>query len=273
MHFDFHFSAIQILWTLTLAALLVLLVVLFGRDRARRFPCFTAAVATMAFRLIVNHMLLSRLPMVVASATYLVLVDLAQILSLLVVLELARRAFAGAKRRSWIVVTTILLAVAATVPVLWGPWPAWKTLSAASIGSALRLMQLFAQKTELFASTLAVLVGLLIVVAGRRFAAGWRSHAQQIAIGFSTASQLIAMHTTIHDQADYARVIGLLEKLTNANNALYVAVLVWWIVWLWIDEPGARSESVPAEASETTVLETPAASPDSATTPAETTGN
>ena len=42
MHFDFHFTAISVLWTLTFAALLVLLVVLMGRDRARRFPWFTA---------------------------------------------------------------------------------------------------------------------------------------------------------------------------------------------------------------------------------------
>ena len=47
MHFNFDFSATQILWTLTFAALLVLLVVLLGRDRARRFPWFTASIVMM----------------------------------------------------------------------------------------------------------------------------------------------------------------------------------------------------------------------------------
>ena len=41
MHFNFGFTTIQVLWTLTFAALLVLLVVLLGRDRARRYPWFT----------------------------------------------------------------------------------------------------------------------------------------------------------------------------------------------------------------------------------------
>ena len=48
MHFNFDFSTGQILWTLTFAALLVLLVVLLGRDRARRFPWFTASMVMMA---------------------------------------------------------------------------------------------------------------------------------------------------------------------------------------------------------------------------------
>ena len=41
MHFNFAFTAVQVLWTLTFAAHLVLLVVLLGRDRTRRFPWFT----------------------------------------------------------------------------------------------------------------------------------------------------------------------------------------------------------------------------------------
>ena len=27
-------------------------------------------------------------------------------------------------------------------------------------------------------------------------------------------------------------------KLLNTNSAIYVIVLIWWIVCLWIDEPG-----------------------------------
>ena len=45
---NFAFSARQILWTLTFAAQLVLLVVLLGRDRARRYPWFTAGVVILA---------------------------------------------------------------------------------------------------------------------------------------------------------------------------------------------------------------------------------
>jgi hypothetical protein len=52
MHFNFGFTAVQILWTLTFAALLVLLVVLLGRDRARRFPWFTASIVLLTLRLL-----------------------------------------------------------------------------------------------------------------------------------------------------------------------------------------------------------------------------
>ena len=41
--------------------------------------------------------------------------------------------------------------------------------------------------------------------------------------------------------AEYQRVVGLREKLFNANSVVYVLVLIWWIVCLWIDEPGTPS--------------------------------
>ena len=49
------------------------------------------------------------------------------------------------------------------------------------------------------------------------------------------------MHTTIHSQDDYKRVMDLMSSLNNANSMIYLVVLVWWIVCLWIDEPGAAA--------------------------------
>jgi hypothetical protein len=53
--------------------------------------------------------------------------------------------------------------------------------------------------------------------------------------------------------------MGLLEKLFNANSVVYVAVLVWWIVWLWMDEPGtAVAAEIPsAPAAEEALTEAP----------------
>lgn len=267
MHFNFHFTAVEVLWTLTFAALLVLLVVLLGRDRARRYPWFTAAMVMMALRLLASRLLFGRLPHVVSTEIFLGMADLAAILSLLVVVELARRAFAGASRIAWMTWTLVLLAVSGTVLALWGPWPSWKTLFAGSELSAMRLMQLFAQKAELLADLLLIELGIVIALFGRRFNTGWRSHTQQIAIGFSTASiaqlathtiwQEIVLHTTIRSQDVYARVIGLQDKLYNANSAIFLAVLVWWIVCLWIDEPGAQ-KSAEGDEQATVVGEEPA---------------
>ena len=57
MHPNFVFTARQILWTLTFAAQLVLLVVLLGRDRARRYPWFTFSIVLFALRLLAEVLL------------------------------------------------------------------------------------------------------------------------------------------------------------------------------------------------------------------------
>jgi len=56
-------------------------------------------------------------------------------------------------------------------------------------------------------------------------------------------------------------VLALGARLVNANKAVYVAVLVWWIVWLWLDEPGTKTEAVNA-APERVYLESPASATD-----------
>jgi hypothetical protein len=264
MHFNFDFSAGQILWTLTFAGVLVLLVVLLGRDRVRRFPWFTASIVMIALRMVASRLLSGRMPPITFSEIFLALSDVASIITILVVVEIARRAFKGAGRVAWIIWTVVLLAVSGVITVKWGPWPSWQTLTAGSTLSALRAMQLFAQKTDLLADALIIQLGLLVVLFGRRYGAGFRSHVQQIVIGLSTASmaqvavrliwQEIAMHTTIHAQAEYERVMALQGKFYNANNVVYLAVLLWWIAWLWIDEPGSAATAAgvsgsPAETS------------------------
>lgn len=249
MHFNL--STGDILWTLTFAAVLVLLVVMLGRDRARIFPCFTTSMVLIALRMLLARLLFPRLPQLTAAEIFLPMADLAAIVSLLVVVEIARRAFAGAGRRMWIGATVVLLAIGGAVMALWGAWPSFKTLFAASLISALRVMQLFAEKTELLANVLIILVGLLVVLFGRNFKAGWHSHTQQLAIGLSMASiaqltirgtvEHIAMNTTIHSQQDYSRLMGLRSSLNNADNILFIVVLLWWIACMWIDEPGTPS--------------------------------
>jgi flagellar biosynthesis protein FlhB len=257
MHLNFGFSAVQILWTLTFAALLVLLVVLLGRDRVRRFPWFTASMALMALRMVASRLLFGKMAPIVSNEIFLALAVVAALVALLVVVEMARRAFSSASRTAWITATLVLVAVGGVVLAAWGPWPSAKTLFAGSTLGVLRLMQLIAQKAETLADLLVIQLGILVVLFGRRFHAGWRSHVQQIVIGLSTAAmaqlavrgiwQVIALHTTIHSRADYVRVMALEEKLFNADSVVFLAALVWWIVCLWIDEPGSKAAGAPAE--------------------------
>jgi len=249
MHFNFDFSTAQVLWTLTFACLLVLLVVLLGRDQVRRFPWFTASIVMMGVLLLTTQLLLSRLPRFTGTEIFLGLSNLDVVVGLLVLVELARRSFRGAGKLAWTIGTLVVLAGGAAVLALWGQWPAWKTLTATSELATIRLMDLAVDKGILFSSVLTIELGLLITLLGRRFGAGWRSHAQQIAIGLSTASlaqlvlrgtlQAIGTHTHIRTQADYERIMDLRDKLIHANNVAYICVIVWWIASMWIDEPGA----------------------------------
>ena len=129
--------------------------------------------------------------------------------------------------------------------------------------ATLQLLQLIAQKTSLLVDVETIAVGLLIVLFGSWFKAGWSSHTQKIAIGLSTASitQLVVQGTwqsivrsAIANPAiaqsvpDRMRIMGLGEKLSNTNSTIYIAILIWWIVWLWRDEPGTGN---PPEAGST----------------------
>src|ERR1039458_8884884 len=196
MHPHFEFPVRQVLWTLTFAAQLVLLVVLLGRARARRYPCFTAGIALFTLQLMAEVLLAGRMAIIPLQEILLTLADLGVILALLVVVEVARRAFAGAQRFWWTVST----------------------------------------------------LGLLVVLFGRHFKAGWRSHTQMISIGLSAiaiswlAVQAVVQSIvkTAHPQSreEYERILDLIAKLLNASKLVFLVALVWWIVWLWLDEPG-----------------------------------
>ena len=265
MHFNFDFTTAQVLWTLTFAALLVLLVVLLGRDRVRLFPWFTASIALVTLRMLIGRLLYGRIAPIQMSTVFILLGVLGSLIGLLVLVEVARRAFGGLQRSLWIVNTVGMVTVACGVLAAWGPWPVWKTLTADSQLATLRLIELVAQKGNLLAELLAVELGLVMAIFGRRFKAGWRSQSQQIAIGLSTAAiselivlgawQLIATRTTPHSQADVNRLVDLGARLVNGNKVVYLAVLVWWIVWFWMDEPGAGGvgevlivDAIPVEA-------------------------
>ena len=267
MHLNFHFTQVQTLWTLTFAAHLVLLVVLLGRDRVKRFPWFTAAITLVALRLVSSRLLYGRLPEITLGGIFIVLALISAIAGLMVLVELARQAFRGAHRNAWIAWGIVLFALGAGVLAMWGQWPPVKTLKPDSLIGALGLVQLVAQKGGLLVDVETVALGLLIVALGSRFGAGWRSHTQQIMIGLSTASitqlgvqiiwQIIAKHTQPKSMDEYQHILGLKDKLVNGNSVIYLLVTIWWVVCLWIDEPGTGS---PAAADEVASPALPAAS-------------
>lgn len=265
MHLNFGWTTAQVLWTITFAALLVLLVVLLGRDRYKRFKLFTISIVLIAFRLLASRLLYGKMAPISFYELFIPLADLTAIVNLLVLVEVARRSFVGLSRRAWIIFTPILFAVAGGVVAVWGPWPAMKTLSAGTVLALLGGLQLFSLKSELLLNVLTAELGLLVLFFGRRYTAGWRTHAQGILIGLSTASiaqltrdgvwQLIALKATAHSQAEYDRLVGLHEKLFNANEVVFLVAIVWWIGCLWLDDRGNLDAQSPA-ATEAAASET-----------------
>ena len=258
MHFHFNFSADDILWTLTFAALLVLLVVLLGRDRVKQFKWFTTSLMLMALSMLMGKLLFGRMPPIVSSEIFLVLADATAIVAILVVVEMARRAFpapaalhglrppdsAGCRRRGDSRMGP--LALGEDTP---GRLDPLRLAGDAALCAEDEPPRRCADHPARLADC-----ALWQALQGRMA----HAHVQQIVIGLSTASmtqlavriiwQQIALHTTIHTQAEYQHVMDLQEKFYNANRVVYLAAMVWWrMVCLWIDEPGSKAADGAAE--------------------------
>jgi hypothetical protein len=248
MHFHLPFSTNEILWALTFAGYLVLLVVLMGRDRIRRFPWFTANAVLIAFRLLSAKMLGGRLPQIPMAEMFIGLALLGCLVNVMMLMELARKGFFGIKRKAWVAGALTLIGIGAVVLATWGQWPARSTLMAPGLISHLQLLQLIALKATLLLDVETVLLGIAIVLFGWRFHAGWQTHVQRIMIGLSTISlaqlaaeaiaEAIVRTAHPHSMAEYQQVMDLRDRIFYANSAIGVLVLIWWIACLWKNEPG-----------------------------------
>jgi hypothetical protein len=271
MPFHFPFTTNQILWTLTFAAQLVLLVVLLGRDRIKRYPWFTASMVLFPLRLLAEILLSGRMPTFILQCIFIPLAEVTGLVSLLVAVEMARRAFAGAGRKAWLVCISSALILAGVVLAFWGQWPAWREISFAAPLLVLRQIQFLAQKTDMLVDLLSIELGILVLLFGRKFKAGWHSHTQRIVIGLSTVSiswlavqaawQIVTRNAHPTSQAEYEHIVGLGNHLVTANKIVYLIVLLWWIVSLWIDEPVSAvlvSDALPAQDASLAVDASPA---------------
>jgi hypothetical protein len=264
-----HWNLDSVLWALLLAGHLIVLVVLLGRDRAQRFPWFTAAVAVAAARLLIDHLLHGKLTMLAFYWQNYSLLLVSSILVFFVLAELVRPVFGSGhpgepgkrlKANGWIAWTLLTLLIGVVAVVLIGPWPSWASITDEKALMALRLVWIAALKTDLLVALLAVEVTILLLVFGRRFGFPWRNHSTQIAIGLSTiaigqyAAQFIsqAMVRNVREITEEKRVqiLRVLTNIDHARLAVWILALIWWIVWLWRDEPGQPAASEPLALSE-----------------------
>ena len=255
-----HLTAEQILWALVLAAHLILLIVLLGRDRISRFPWFTAAIALSTIRLIADHLLHGKLTTVAFYWQSYTGMALDAILGLFVLAELLRRVFSTGKAglilkaKGWLGWALITGSIAIAAVWAWGPWPNWQAIAADKAQLPLLIVVLLGMKGQLFTALLTIEVALLMRIFGKRFGYGWRTHPQLIAIGLSTSAlglliiqvttDLIKKNLHLTSREEYEHIVKIFNNFDNARSALWVLVLLWFIYWLWRDEPGT---SVPEE--------------------------
>jgi hypothetical protein len=257
-----HWNVEQILWALLLAAHLVLLVILLGRDR--RFPWFTAAIVLSAIQLLADHLLHGKLTMIAFYWQSYTATALEAVIGILVLIELARKVFSSGKSglvlktRGWLGWALVTVALTSAAVWAWGPWPTWQALKAEPAQLPLLLLVISAMKAQLFVALLTVQAGLLMRIFGKRFGFGWRTHAQQIMLGLSTnALGFLAVegiedsikHTVrLTSRQQYDHLMHLFANLDHARTAVWIAVLIWWMVWLWRDEAAdpARLSTYPS---------------------------
>jgi len=267
-----HWNVEQILWALILAGHLILLIVLMGRNRVSRFPWFTAGIALSAVSLIANHLLHGKLTAIAFYWQSYTTLAIQAIVGIFILVELARRVFSSGKAglilkaRGWIGWTMLTVAISIAAVWAWGPWPTMAALKAQPAQIPLLIVILTGMKGELFVALLTAQITLLLLIFGRRFGYGWRSHPRQIALGLSTnalsflavqgISDIIKHTVHLTSREEYARVVRLITNLENGRSAIWFVVLVWWIIWLWRDEPGVVTP-VPVLVEEPEVIPPP----------------
>lgn len=256
-----HWNIEQILWAFILAGHLILLVVLLGRDRISRFPWFSASIALSTVHLIADHLLHGKFTTMAFYWESYATVLIESILGIFVLIELLRRVFSSGRAgiclnaKGWLGWTLVTVSIALAAVWFWGPWPTWQALNADPKQTPLLATVLASIKLEQAVAILTVEAALLLRIFGRRFGYGWKTHVQQIALGLSTnALAFITVQITtdtikrtvkITSRDQYEHIVRLFTNIDNARFAIWLLVLIWWIFWLWRDDP-----TEPASATE-----------------------
>ena len=263
-----HWNIEQIIWALVLAAHLVLLIVLMGRDRIGRFPWFSGSIALSTIHLIADHLLHGKLTNLAFFWQSDTLILLETVIGILVLVELSRHVFSNCRAgvilnaKGWVGWTLVTVGLALAAVWAWDPFQVWTNLHSDPNHVPLLVVALGAVNGQLFLAIFTVEVGLLMRIFGRRFGSRFTSHTQQVMLGLSTyalgflavQSTTDIMKHTLHltTRAEYEHVMKLFANMDNARFALWFLVLVWWIVWLWREEPGVAfrltTDEVPVEA-------------------------
>jgi len=277
MHLPFAVTAHQVLWTLTFAAYLVLLVVVVSRKLYCRLPFFTAMTVLLELRLLSENLLTGRLAMLDLQKVLLAFADLTALASIFVAFELWQKVFGKASCRFRKISLSVGILVSLGALAGWGPWltPARIAPDAAPLSvKILNSMVLFAaprgtllvfsgiDKGNLLAAILLLLAGLQILIQRRKTGTRFTAEAVLISVATTFTSlfwlgtqlcwQILVRTTHFHSREEYMRFLDLGGRIILANHIVNLLAILWWIGWLWFDEnePAATPIAAEAEATE-----------------------
>ncbi len=248
--FSIPFNQTQILFTLLLAGQMILLIVLYGRDRTRLHPWFAASVMLTAFKELVDRLLFERVPQIPYEFIKDSLAFFTVLVSIGVLIEVGLQLFPGVAVKSRLLAGGAIGVLAGIVVYLWGPWAANGDIGFKSQIGVINLLLIIASHSQqVLVPSATVLLGLLGLFALRGKHGVWRTHTAKILAGLTTialmflvvraAGQSIAIRANAHGMTpkEFAQIEDLMDHLRTLPFVTLIIVQIWWINALWKDEP------------------------------------
>lgn len=226
----------DLFWAAGFFGHILLLVVLVVRRRAKRFPFFTALIASNILRTSVLFLVRHHGTDAAYLWAYMVLGSVDVALQVAVAYEVASHVFRPLGR--------------------WAPdirrgmfWLGWGSLAIASgltwmaSSGAAKWQFTVLIKANFFSATLLSQLFLGMLVLSTTVGLPWRTHVVRIGIGLGTYSILDVLIEAAHTLYSGIYKANISETLTWVRMVLYLGVLAFWIVSLWHDAPEPRELS------------------------------
>lgn len=220
------------LWLAVLIVHILLVSVLFARNRARQFPVFTCLIILNVGKTLVLFVIYRHLSALAYYDTFLVFAAVDYALQVAVVFEIGRHVFRASAWAEDIRGSLILAGLAAlliSAAVSWIALPATKWLSDTLVIRADLLTAVL--MTELFVAMLAL---------SARYGLPWNTHAAKIAQGFGVYSFICIVVEALHTFFGLKNGTAIYTVVTRIRIVAYELIVCYWIATLSRDAPTER---------------------------------
>ena len=220
------------LWLAVLIAHILLVGVLFARERVRHFPIFTGLIVLNVGKTLVLFIVYRHLSALAYYDTYLAFAGVDYSLQIAVVFEIGRHVFRTSAGNEDIRRSLILAGVAALVissVLSWIALPATKWLSDTLVIRADLLTAVL--MTEFFVAMLVLSV---------RYGLPWKTHAAKIAQGLAFYSSICIVVEALHTYFGLKDGSATYTVVTRIRIVAYELIVCYWIATLSQDAPAER---------------------------------